>query len=122
MEWLLLALLFLTVLTCWLFHHLMVRELTAQHRATMDSLIESHRVREGTWELKEERLLNRCMTKDWQSYTQVTSAMVSSTSEPGEGIGLSDESEARAWANAHGELEIGDVLFEQDLRELGITE
>lgn len=113
MVWLLLAINFLTLLVCWLFHHLMVSDLRKDHER-----------QRATWEHKEERLLNRCMTKDWQSYVQMNGAMqvASSTSEPGEGIGMSDESEARRWAEAHGIPEFGEVLAEQDLHDLGLHE
>jgi hypothetical protein len=113
MLWLLAAGWLLTVLVCWTFHLLLVRELTAQHRH-----------REATWELKEERLLNRCMTKDWQSYVQMGATMGASSpfEIPGEGIGQSDESEGLAWAKAHGSPELGDILLEQDLGELGILQ
>lgn len=111
MPWLLGAGWLLTVLVCWVFHLLLVREMMAQHRH-----------REATWELKEERLLNRCMTKDWQSYVQMNGAMqASSTSDiPGEGIGMSDESEAIAWARAQAGQAVGDPLVEQEMRDLGI--
>ena len=47
----------------------------------------------------------------------------SSSSEPGEGIGLSDETEAERWARAMGGMDgIGEVIFEQDLKDLGLTE
>jgi len=114
MVWLLAALWFLSILTCWLFHLLLVREMRRDHSE-----------QRATWELKEERLLNRCMTKDWQSYVQLQSLQESSTSFPaieGEGIGLSEESEARAWAEAHGLSDVGEVVYEQDFRDLGLVE
>lgn len=112
MAWLLAGLWFLTVLTCWLFHFLMTREMRQDHQE-----------QRTTWELKEERLLNRCMTRDWQSYVQVQSLQASSTSTPqieGEGTGLSEESEALAWAKANGLDGVGDVIYEQDFRDLGL--
>lgn len=56
----------------------------------------SHRQREITWEAERERLLNRMMTKEWQSYVQMNGAMQTasdSQSEPEKG--LSDEEELR---------------------------
>ncbi len=112
MVWLLAALWFLTVLTCWLFHFLLIREMR-----------EDYNQQRVTWELKEERLLNRCMTKDWQSYVQLQSQQGFSTSSPaidGEGVGLSEESEAKAWAEVHGLSDVGEVVYEQDFRDLGL--
>lgn len=63
------------------------------------------------------------MTKDWQSYVQMNGTLASSISEPGEGIGLSEESEAVAWAKAHGMPELGDVILDQeDMKDLGLLQ
>lgn len=49
--------------------------------------------------------------------------LASSISEPGEGIGLSEESEAVAWAKAHGMPELGDIILDQeDMKDLGLLQ
>ncbi len=122
MPWLLGAGWLLTILVAWLFHHLMVRELLTSHRQQILALQETHRDREATWHLKEERLLNRCMTKSWQDYVQLQPQVASSTSDH-EGIGMSDETEAALWARAMGGGDgFGEVFLEQDLSELGLAE
>lgn len=73
------------------------------------------------WDLKEERLLNRAMTKEWESYTQLSHALMNqalpSTSEPYQG--MNDEEELRRF----GQQPVGEVLvdYSDDLRELGLT-
>lgn len=61
------------------------------------------------------------MTKSWQDYVQMQPQAAFSTSE-GEGVGLSDETEAERWARAMGGDGIGETFFEQDLSDLGLTE
>lgn len=122
MPWLLAGGWLLTILVAWLFHMQMTRDLVASHRQTTEDLRSEWRTREADWLLKEERLLNRCMTKSWQDYVQMQ-PQGSSSSEPGEGIGLSDETEAERWARAMGGMKgIGETVFEQDLSDLGLNE
>ncbi len=61
------------------------------------------------------------MTKEWTSYAQMSQVPGFSPSE-GEGTGLSEESEALLWAKAHGGEGVGEVIYEQDLRDLGLVE
>lgn len=110
MVWLLSSLWFLSVLVMSLFHLLHLREVNQMHRQEKKD-----------WLVLEERLLNRCMTKEWTSYAQMSSGMSVSSNYEGEGIGLSDESEAAAWAAAHGGLEgLGETYVEVDARDLGL--
>lgn len=121
MPWLLAAGLLLTILVAWVFHMLMTRDLIQAHRQELQELRDEWRTREADWILKEERLLNRCMTKSWQDYVQMQ-PVASSSSEPGEGVGLSDETEAERWARAMGGMEgIGETIFEQDITDLGLN-
>ncbi len=81
----------------------------------------SRQASEQSWTQERSDLLNRCMTKEWQSYQMmVAQAPFSSTSEPP--VGLSDEEELRRIGRAYSEAGLGDVLVEldADLAELGI--
>lgn len=60
------------------------------------------------------------MTQHWQDYVQMSAGMQSSISEiPGEGIGLSDESEALKWAAAQNGTGLGETI-EDEMKDLGI--
>ncbi len=61
------------------------------------------------------------MTKEWTSYAQMSASLVSSSSDlPAEG--LSDETEARRWAEANGfDPNDGDVFVDLDTaQDLGM--
>lgn len=59
-----------------------------------------HQEERINWERERERLLNRAMTKEWQSYQQMQAALVPNfglTSDPAEARGMSDEEELRRY-------------------------
>jgi hypothetical protein len=61
--------------------------------------------REEAWERERERLLNRAMTKEWTTYTQMSASMQAGPPDsPGDDPipGLSDEEEAERWAASLG--------------------
>lgn len=60
------------------------------------------------------------MTKSWQDYVQMQPQVGSSSDVPGEGVGLSDETEAERWARAMSMEGLGETIFEQDLTDLGL--
>lgn len=78
----------------------------------------SHKEERVNWERERERLLNRAMTKEWESYAQMAAAIVPTShlvSDPTEGVGLSDEEELRRVGKAIAEAEgIGETLVELD--------
>lgn len=80
--------------------------------------MESHQKAQNQWEVERERLLNRCMTREWASYVQMQSAMMTSTSpsiSPEEARGLSDEEELRrVGADLANAQELGEVYVEFD--------
>ena len=95
-----------------------LREMVEAERGT-------HREERRQWEIERERLLNRCMTRTWESYVQMSAAMVapgSSTSGFDESQGLSDEEEIRRAGEAQ-QQGLGEVLLDygNDFEELGLT-
>lgn len=95
-----------------------LREMVEAERGT-------HQTEKRQWEIERERLLNRCMTRTWESYVQMSAAMVtpgSSTSGFDESQGLSDEEEIRR-AGESQQQGLGEVLIDygNDFEELGLT-
>src|SRR5687768_6661105 len=88
---------------------------------SQEAIFSSQRV---SWELERERLLNRAMTKEWESYTQMSQAMMvasTSNSDPAEGKGMSDEEELRRYAQTYHEtVGLGEVIVDMsdELEEL----
>lgn len=108
--------LFLVVGVFLLFRAMMKSQMEQIVRMTTE-----HREQRHSWEVERERLLNRCMTKEWESYAQMAGAMqASSSSDSPFPDGLSDETEERRWAEMHGTDGIGEVFAEVDARELGL--
>lgn len=95
----------------------------------LETLRTDHTAQRQSWEVERERLLNRCMTKEWESYAQMSTAMqvASSSSDHLPPEGLSDETEGRRWAEQHGASGLGEVFAElhgadeTDIRGLGLS-
>ncbi len=124
MVWVLLgSSLFLNVVIL-LFCFLMLRD----KETSLVNQTTAHQGERVAWERERERLLNRCMTKEWESYVQMTGQMGTTSglsSDTSEVVGMSDESEAARWAAAMGQGEpLGETLveMERDMSELGLTE
>ena len=80
----------------------------------------SSRRRETEWATERERLLNRAMTKDWQSYAQLQSSMVVTGSPSEEYVSMSDEAEAaRAGFTGFGEEVYVELDTGTELSEIG---
>lgn len=114
MVWLMLVICLLTLLVAALailtartseraISHLLQREL--------DLLRKDYREERRCWEAERERLLNRAMTKDWESYAQMTGAPAASPSELPP-VGMSDETESAQWAARAGALGLGETFVE----------
>ncbi len=102
-----------------------VRAMGKFFQSQLEQTRTDHREQMRSWEVERERLMNRVMTKEWESYTQMTAQMqvagsVSDTSPP---VGLSDEREAEMWAQMHGGTEgIGEVFATlEDAEGLGLN-
>ena len=83
---------------------------------------ELHREQRINWERERERLMNRVMVKEWQTYTQMTQAM--NPSEDSSALGMSDEEEVRRYLDSLGQTQgIGEetlVDMEPEMKELGL--
>lgn len=91
---------------------LSVKVFLSLHRDQM----QQHREERRTWEVERERLLNRAMTKEWETYVQMQSAQVVLPSTSDEAPrGMSDDEELRRIGRAEVEADgLGETLVELD--------
>lgn len=81
-----------------------------------------HKEQRVNWEQERERLLNRAMTKEWESYTQMSQALLAQasplTSEQYQG--MNDAEELRRAGAQDG---VGEVLYDftEEFKELGLS-
>lgn len=104
----------------------MMSQMQQTHQAQVDLMKEMYEKESYQSTKIMNDLLNRLMTRQWESYQSLSLSGHSDSPFSGEGIGLSDENEARRWAESLGGQDgIGEVIAEietdQDLRELGLT-
>ena len=89
-------------------------------------LRKDHQSQRNSWEAERERLLNRAMTKEWESYAQMSAAMVASSPSDLPPEGMSDETESKQWEARMGALGLGETFVEvpgfdaDDVRGLGL--
>src|SRR5262245_32283279 len=90
---------------------------------TLNRLMRQHETQMNSWILERERLMNRVMTKEWTSYTQmIPSPSLNSESEDVT-AGMSDEEELRRWKLLHENPGIGEILngdYGNEFNELGL--
>jgi hypothetical protein len=100
--------------------------MSSRDQARLDKVIqrelELHREQRINWERERERLMNRVMVKEWQTYTQMTQAMA--PSEESSSLGMSDDEEVRRYLDSLGAAQgIGEevlVDMEPDMKDLGL--
>lgn len=95
----------------------------AFQRQLLENQRKDHLEQRTTWNLERERLMNRVMTKDWESYAQLSQSLVVSSSSDLPPQGLSDETEAARWAEANGILPgTGEVFVDlETAQDLGFV-
>ena len=92
----------------------------------LDTTRQDFREQRCSWEAERERLLNRALTKEWESYAQMTGAPAASPSDLPP-VGMSDETESAQWAARAGALGLGETFVEMpgfddnDVRGLGLS-
>lgn len=99
--------------------------LILSNQKQIQSLMTDHRAQRANWEIQQERLMNRVMTKEWSSFLQVQGAMSSpSTSDGQPPVGMSDEEEMRRAGEAIAGQQMGEVFveFDNDFGELGLDQ
>lgn len=128
MVWLTLGISALTLLGASLAVLMVTRSDRAVRQVLLEQLTQAradHLEQRRSWEVERERLLNRAMTKEWESYTQMSAALTVTSPSDQPPQGLSDETEAQRWAEAHGA--VGETFAElhgisdNDIRDLGLS-
>src|SRR5215831_261565 len=86
---------------------------------SIKTLLHQNQNLESRYNQQVQDLLNRLMTKEWQSYQALTSSRLSPIQTlDGEGVGLSDDNELKKLAEILGEnYPVGDILVETGLDE-----